>query len=449
MSENTNQVNYGWGVTLDMTHKVPAINKRIFNTYQDALAFANDLSDSAIGGLLLTVIADGENNGVYFVKKAKMTSNDNAELVKLTQDSDNVNAERTKLSSSITIEGGPLASKEVKDAFEDGVIPAGTDIQEILKALLCVEKYPNPTANTPGYTVSITGPSVTNSSDISNNGLVEVGQKITFNSVTAVTVTASTITNPKVSKFDYGYSTVLTGGTINPATAVTTTWNIRQNDNTFYKLSAAITGFTNSSVPTTVTATTNSTCVLSGCTLTAVLGTNTYKVTEEAPQYIGTHSGITNYYIVSNLSGRSDEHKSPSIPANTGLTKTASSTATTFTVKGVYPCYSNIKNNAFIGDATVRLNLTTGNTFTFESVPTEVNSTYNFMFDYPTTHSISSFLVKDLQGNWVNFTAFYNDKSGPIEKTIQGTKYQYYRLTTGGGNGPGAYKITLNKNLNQ
>ena len=70
---------------LDMTHKVSAINKCIFNTYDDALAFANDLSDSAIGGLLLTVIADGENNGTYFVKKAKMTSNDNAELVKLTQ----------------------------------------------------------------------------------------------------------------------------------------------------------------------------------------------------------------------------------------------------------------------------------------------------------------------------------------------------------------------------
>ena len=62
------QSNYGWGLTLNMTGKAPAVSKRIFDTLADAQAFANDYNDSAIEGLLLSVVADGNNNGVYFVK---------------------------------------------------------------------------------------------------------------------------------------------------------------------------------------------------------------------------------------------------------------------------------------------------------------------------------------------------------------------------------------------
>ena len=65
------QNNYGWGLTLNMTGKAPAVSKRIFNTLADAQAFANDYNDSAIEGLLLSVVADGNNNGVYFVQSIK------------------------------------------------------------------------------------------------------------------------------------------------------------------------------------------------------------------------------------------------------------------------------------------------------------------------------------------------------------------------------------------
>jgi hypothetical protein len=54
-----------------MTGKAPAVSKRIFDTLADAQAFANDYNDSAIEGLLLSVVADGNNNGVYFVKSIK------------------------------------------------------------------------------------------------------------------------------------------------------------------------------------------------------------------------------------------------------------------------------------------------------------------------------------------------------------------------------------------
>jgi hypothetical protein len=80
-----NQNNYGWGLTFNMTGKVPAINKRIFNTLADALEFANDYDDSAIEGLILSVVADEneKNNGSYFVSKVKRNADEEAVLQKI------------------------------------------------------------------------------------------------------------------------------------------------------------------------------------------------------------------------------------------------------------------------------------------------------------------------------------------------------------------------------
>jgi hypothetical protein len=53
-----------------MTGKAPAVAKRIFATLADAQAYADDVNDSAIAGLQLSVISDEDvsKNGVYFVK---------------------------------------------------------------------------------------------------------------------------------------------------------------------------------------------------------------------------------------------------------------------------------------------------------------------------------------------------------------------------------------------
>lgn len=64
------QVNYGWGLSLNMTGKAPAIAKRIFETLADAQSYADDINDSAIAGLQLSVINDEDSskNGIYFVQ---------------------------------------------------------------------------------------------------------------------------------------------------------------------------------------------------------------------------------------------------------------------------------------------------------------------------------------------------------------------------------------------
>lgn len=73
-----NQINYGSINTIDLSKKVPAVNKRIFDTYQEAFDYANDIYDSAIEGLILTVINDEieKNNGAYLIKKIKKSLND-------------------------------------------------------------------------------------------------------------------------------------------------------------------------------------------------------------------------------------------------------------------------------------------------------------------------------------------------------------------------------------
>ena len=81
------QVDYGWGLSLKMTGKAPAISKRIFDKLSDAQNFTDDYNDSAIEGLILAVVSDGKNNGIYFVERIKKSAEDEpSKLIKVSQD---------------------------------------------------------------------------------------------------------------------------------------------------------------------------------------------------------------------------------------------------------------------------------------------------------------------------------------------------------------------------
>ena len=80
------QINYGWGLTLNMTGKAPEVSKRIFDTYEHMLYYVNDYNDSCVPGLVLKVMGDTDalKNGVYFVAKIgtnKPEVNENGEVV--------------------------------------------------------------------------------------------------------------------------------------------------------------------------------------------------------------------------------------------------------------------------------------------------------------------------------------------------------------------------------
>ena len=77
---------YGWPLTFQMTGKFPLLAKRIFPTKSAAEAYINDLNDTAIPGIILTVVEDTteSNNGAYFVKSVKTSEGgDNGLLVKM------------------------------------------------------------------------------------------------------------------------------------------------------------------------------------------------------------------------------------------------------------------------------------------------------------------------------------------------------------------------------
>lgn len=75
---------YGWPLTFQMTGKFPLLAKRIFPTKSAAEAYINDLNDTAIPGIILTVVDDAaENNGAYFVKSVATSDNPKGVLVKM------------------------------------------------------------------------------------------------------------------------------------------------------------------------------------------------------------------------------------------------------------------------------------------------------------------------------------------------------------------------------
>ena len=246
------------------------------------------------------------------------------------------------ISEEITIKGGPLEAYAL-EAYPDGKIPANTSMQDLLKALLCVEIYPTTTANTPSYKVEIAAPTITAKKDNANGGnlstgaLVEVGQKVYFPAVDSKAVTV-TKTNPTVSNFGAeGYSETLTGA-ITAKTSKTVEWTVTQVDDTIYTLTPSVSKF---SGDTPAVATGATTCTVSACILTAVEGDNVYTIVENAPEHVGSHPGIPALYEVSNLGGRKEAEKSPAIEAASDVKKTPADSTGTFKVTGVYPIFTN------------------------------------------------------------------------------------------------------------
>lgn len=62
---------YGWGKSLDLTGKGYPIAKRVWETYDDLERYVNDPNDSALPGIILSVVGDKSEEGLYYVKAIK------------------------------------------------------------------------------------------------------------------------------------------------------------------------------------------------------------------------------------------------------------------------------------------------------------------------------------------------------------------------------------------
>lgn len=65
-----NKVTRGYAVTLAPAGRFPIVGDRIFKTLADAQEFVDRKKGTAIPGITLSVIADGDNNGAYWVAQA-------------------------------------------------------------------------------------------------------------------------------------------------------------------------------------------------------------------------------------------------------------------------------------------------------------------------------------------------------------------------------------------
>lgn len=360
----------------------------------------------------------------------------------------------------ITIAGGPLA-----DFFEDaygGTIPAGTSLQDFISALACVELWPNPaaTASYGTLTSTLSAPSSTQSWSGSNK-FVEYGSTIEVGKVTAANASANA---PALtfSNFAYGFATTTGKHAVskntNPskvnATVTTATTDVEYTLSRTYSDNV---GRPADHSADSVKGANGSGLSFAAENVTAGLGANTVKFTLSVNKQIhsATVAAPAVYYALSNL-GNTDKDNVSQQKVDKTSTHTytpnpaipASASSSTYTVTGVWPVYSNIKSGAFTADATSRYTLQTSNVFEFSNTPAE--GTYKFMFDYPATHTVSKFEMKDPSGAWKPVASAYNaDSLENHVKTVQGVERAYKRLTTAGGAGEQNYRITLNKSLDQ
>lgn len=321
-------------------------------------------------------------------------------------------------------------------------IPAGTDIYTILQNILCKELYPESVKSTKGnITSSVAQPTIS----LSQSGTVTYGTKCTLNSVTCgaltVTPTPSTVTG-----LTYGYSAADDDKADSTDTTITKNVTSSITDAT-YDLAVSFTGF-NGQTGITATGEGKDACKIENTTLGFItMGNNTISVTQTGPAVKGVIEKIESGYTVSNL-GNTDSSKTYDAVSALSKQLTRPTSTQSQTITGVLPCFYNISNGKLIDDATTQMSLITGKTFTNISVPSENVAKKHFMFDFPADRSVSTFKVKDLQGNYVTFEAAYTQDT-EVEKVINGIRMKYKRLkTTGDFVGDGTYQIELSTNLN-
>lgn len=399
-----------------------------------------NLTDSTLEdvyqGMVVSVV---EDNSLYIL----LTEGSNErEWKKVGTDIDieELKTSTKKLSAPITVAG---LSGSIGNVSNGKTYTTDNTVEDILRDLLCKEIYPSVSLSTDNPELSFGG---LNGASASNyQSLMEVGSVLNLNPVTVGTASISNGSR-RGTGFTYGYSVDNDGekdGDNNPPLISATNVSLVGS----YSLTET---YSPSSIGTARTVAASDNCdnvKFDGGSVKIGLGSNTISISSTSPSGTYTHPEYPEYFVISNL-GKTDVNKKlPKASAVNGslssITKSAS-----ISVTGVYPVYVNISSGSFV-DEPIKMSLTTSNIFELD-VPSEVASEKHFTFDYPATHTISSFEIKDLSGNFVEYSATYEAESVIITKVIGGDDVSYKRLiTTGAFQGVGTYKITLSKRLDE
>ena len=437
-----NSITFGSG--FNITAQGP-IDSRMVVEYIKDLTTVWDSNAPAYEGMMVSVIEDGN---IYVLKNMNTSDSDettyNWKKVSEDVDIEGLKTSAKKLSSPITVAG-------LSDSF--GNVDNGKQyttehsVEDILRDLLCKEIYPSVSLSTTNPTLSFGG--LVGATAIDYKSIMEVGSVLKLN---PVTLSSADITScyRVGTGFTYGYSSANDNSKDGDGNPPIENGSSSLVDSDSYTLTET---YSPSSIGTPRKVSPSNNCddvkFDEEGSVKIALGSNVITISATSPSGIYTHPEYPEYYIVSNLGNTSDDNdKKLSKSSETSGNISSVTKSETISVTGVYPVYVNISSGGFV-DEPLKMSLTTSSIFEF-NVPSEVASDIHFTFDYPSTHSVTSFKVKDLSGNFVDYSATYEKESKIVTKVIGGNNVDYKRfVTTGKLQGEGIYKITLSKGLDK
>lgn len=340
--------------------------------------------------------------------------------------SSKVNTDKVFVVNTIPVAGGPLSDLLNKAGITE--INKDDDLQTVLMNLFTKEIYPANLVFTEG-TIKSTVPAPTMT--INKSGLIEVGTVVT---VSAITITAGnkTTTDRKYSGFTYGYSLANDNTKDSSNTSINVSAINIQNSADTYKLSRTING-------SVVNATANAnpaSVTIPTVTFEAIEGTNTVKADVIGIRHSCTFALMPTYYACSNLGKTNINHKSETKNAVT-LTSSIPTNTISHTVTGVYPYFTNAKNNNTIEKEALTAN------HNMKAIKFAAEGPNKHTFKIPAKYTVTSIeVLNTLSGK---YEAYPISNFTVSEETIQvqgkNVAYKKYTRNDSGFNGATTFNI--------
>ena len=397
-------------------------------------------------GMVVSVL---EDNSLYILLSDSDSNSGEREWKKVESGSKN-------LSADIKVAGiGQLGNIKDGDVYK-----IGHSIEDILRDLLSREEYPTVSLYTKPATIEFLGIKggsdgiISNKSDLikidDNVFLTKIGSVLNLNSVTLNEATISKCYRVGQG-FNWGYSKDNDNskdGVGNPD-PIDGTSNLTGD----YILEEKYEGLKEGEERKKVSSETLADVKFDTNSVKIGLGENKITITATSRSGEYSHKEYPEYYGVSNLGKTSEpteEYKKCKLEKSDAINGTVAAVVVPSKVKviGVYPVYVNIDSGSFVNE-TKEMSLTNSSEILFEGIPAETKD-LRFTFDYPATHTVKSFKIKDVRGDFVDFAALYDKELEIGTKDVCGDKIKYKRLITRSQQGPDlTYKIILSKGLDE
>lgn len=341
-----------WKVAMKRENALPLDRSSLFTSLEDAKKYVKGEDTSKGTPYIGQIISVSTDEGVSVYKVESLTESG---LVDITEDAGKIKgitinegapvdinnegivdisleAENTKVTTSIPVAGGPLAEILNKAGITE--ISENMTVAEVFRKMFAQEIYPTPTTGSTSISASVTAPTPTG--NLSKNTIYEVGTEFTMNSLTSNTISTTSVAS-YVGNLKNGYATTLNGDVIESDT-ITSVKTDDISSNT-YKLEVTVSGFnasgTTAAIPSTVSG--PGSVTLSESTIGYIAeGDNVITVKETGATPKVSTTAIEPVYIVSNFGKQQSDKKTEKIDAVTDLISNTPSDSKSLTIKGKF-----------------------------------------------------------------------------------------------------------------